>query len=48
VDRLKLLAQLAAVVGALISWFRNYRPEYKPALEEMQKEIVALGGTVRD
>jgi len=38
----------AAVVGALISWFRNYRPEYKPALEEMQKEIVALGGTVRD
>ena len=38
----------AAVVGALLNWFRNHRPEYQTTLAKIQKEIEELGGTVRD
>jgi alpha-beta hydrolase superfamily lysophospholipase len=38
----------AAILVSLISWFRTHNPEYNPGLEEMEKEIVVLGGTVRD
>jgi alpha-beta hydrolase superfamily lysophospholipase len=37
----------APILSALIGWFRERRPEYQPVLEEMQKEIAELGGTVR-
>ena len=37
----------SAVVNALMSWFRERQPAYVPALQEMEKEINALGGTVR-
>ncbi len=38
----------AAVVGALISWFRSHGPQFQTTLAKMQKDIIDLGGTVRD
>ncbi len=37
----------AGVVTSLIGWFRERRPGYLPGLAELQKEIGAVGGTVR-
>ena len=37
----------SAIVNALMSWFREGQAAYVPALQEMEKEISALGGTVR-
>ncbi len=36
----------AAVLDALISWFRSHRPEYKILVDDLQKDITSLGGTV--
>lgn len=38
----------ASVLTALINWFKTHEPNFSPVLEEMEKQIVQLGGTLRD